>query len=311
MNSISLLVTGGSGMLGRALKQILPQAVYLSRQDADLRNLPEVLQLFEKSRPSHVIHLAASIGGVKANKNNNLEFLSNNLMIDTNVLHAAVRHKTQRLLAVLSGCSYSFYEERATTERDLHDGLPFEGNLGYGYAKRVLDVHCHLVKEQYGLEFGTITPVTMFGPYDNFDLEEGHVVGALIHKCLLAKGASAEFEVWGDGTAVRQFVYAPDVAKLLAELLLRKETDGIIVAADEGIAVKDLAETIARIIGFKGPIKYDDSRPVGLQRKVLQSERFSQMFPAFQFTPMEEALSATVDWFRKSLTSSLTGTTQS
>ena len=287
-------------MLGQALREVLPQAVYLSSRDADLRNLPEVLQIFEKFRPSHVIHLAARLGGVKANEDKNVEFLTNNLMIDTNVLQAAASYKTQRLLAVLSGCSYAFYEDQVTTEQDLHTGMPFEGNLGYGYAKRVLDVHCRLVKKQHGLEFGTITPATMFGPYDNFDLEEGHVIGALIHKCLTAKVASAEFEVWGDGTAVRQFVYAPDVAKVLADLLHRKETGTIIVAPDEGITIKALAETIARIVDFKDPIKYDHSRPAGLQKKVMQSECFSRIFPAFHFTPLEEALSATVDWFRKS-----------
>jgi GDP-L-fucose synthase len=212
---------------------------------------------------------------------------------------------------MLSGCAYAFYDDRFTSEEDLHESLPFEGNLGYGYAKRVLDVHCRLIHKQYGLDYGTVTPVTMFGPHDNFDLEEGHVIGALIHKCLIAKETSGTFEVWGDGSAVRQFVYAADVARVLVELLDRKETGSIIIAPDEGISIQVLVETIAAIIQFDGPIRYDDSRPVGLQKKVMQNKRFSKIFPAFPFTPLDESLAMTVQWFSESLTNTLTETAQS
>ncbi|MDA2936730.1 NAD-dependent epimerase/dehydratase family protein [Acidobacteria bacterium AH-259-A15] len=289
-------------MLGRALRKCLPDAVYLSSRDADLRNPPQVLQIFERFRPSHAIHLAARVGGVKANDEENVEFLTDNLMINTNVLHAARVYGTRRLLSVLSGCSFSFCDHRVTTEKDLHEGLPFEGNLGYGYAKRVLDIHCRLIQRQYGLKFGTITPVTMFGPHDNFELEGAHVVGALIHKCFIAKATGGDLEVWGDGTAVRQFVFVLDIARVLAELLFRKETANMIVSPDEGISVRELAERIARIVDFKGPIKYDASGPVGVHHKVMLSERFEQMFPDFEFTPIDEALAATVEWFGKSFT---------
>lgn len=298
-------------MVGRALREILPEAVYLSSQDADLSNPDEASKVFEDIRPSHVIHLAASLGGVKANENRNVEFFTNNLRIDTNVLRAAVAHKTQRFLGVLSGCAYAFYPDRITSEEDLHEGLPFAGNLGYGYAKRVLDVHCRLIHQQHGLDFGTVTPVTMFGPHDNFDLEEGHVIGALIHKCLIAKKTSGTFDIWGDGSAVRQFVYAADVAGVLAELLDRKETGSIIIAPDEGISIKTLAEKVAATIHFDGLIQYDDSRPVGLQKKIMHSKRFSEIFPAFPFTTLDESLAVTVQWFRESLANTLTGAAES
>ena len=298
-------------MVGKALRGILPQATYLSSQDADLRNPAEALKVFEEIRPSQVIHLAASVGGVKANQEHNVEFFTDNLSIDSNVLRAAVIHKTPRLLAVLSGCSYAFFEDHPTSEENLHEGLPFAGNLGYGYAKRVLDVHCRLITEQYPFDYGTVTPVTMFGPHDNFDLEEGHVIGALIHKCLIARETSGTFEIWGDGSAVRQFVYAADVARILTDLLNLRETGGIIIAPDEGISIKALAEKIAGIIQFEGPIRYDDTYPVGLQKKVMNSGRFSDTFPDFQFTPLDESLNLTIKWFLETWTHTATGITES
>ena len=308
---MSILVTGGSGMLGRALEEILPEATYLSSRDTDLTNPNEALKIFEEIRPSQVIHLAASVGGVKANRDHNVEFFTHNLKIDANVLRAAVTHETPRLLALLSGCAYAFYEDRVTFEEDLHEGLPFEGNLGYGYAKRVLDVHCQLIRRQYQWDYETVTPVTMFGPHDNFDLEEGHVIGALIHKCLIAKETSGTFNIWGDGSAVRQFVYAGDVARLLVDMVGRQKSGNVIIAPDEGIRIRDLAEKIAELIHFDGPIEYDDSRPVGLQKKVMQSKRFSETFPAFRFTPIDESLALTLQWFRESWTHTPTGTTES
>ncbi len=293
------------------MQEILPEATYLSRRDADLTNPDEALKTFEEIRPSQVIHLAASVGGVKANRDHNVEFFTNNLRIDANVLQAAVTSETPRLLALLSGCAYAFHEDRATFEEDLHEGLPFEGNLGYGYAKRVLDIHCRLISKQYQWDYETVTPVTMFGPHDNFDLEEGHVIGALIHKCLIAKETSGAFNIWGDGSAVRQFVYAGDVARLLVDMVGSRESGNVIVAPDEGISIQRLAEKIAKLIHFDGPIQCDDSRPVGLQRKVMQSKRFSESFPAFRFTPIDESLALTIKWFRESWTRTPTGTTES
>lgn len=303
---MSILVTGGSGMVGKALQKILPDAAYISRNDADLRNPDETSKIFKEIRPSQVIHLAASVGGVKANAKHNIQFFTDNLRIDTNVLQTATTNKIERLLAILSGCSYAFYDNSPTFEEDLHKGLPFEGNLGYGYAKRVLDVHCQLINKQYRFDYGTVTPVTMFGPHDNFDLEEGHVIGALIHKCLLAKETSGTFTVWGDGNAVRQFVYVDDVARVLVNLLDYKKTASAIIAPDTGISVSTLVNKIAKIVDFEGPIQYDHSQPVGLQKKILQSRSFSEIFPGFEFTPIDESLTATIKWFRESFNKNIT-----
>lgn len=298
-----ILVTGGSGLLGHSLRAVLPDALYLSSKDCDLRNLPDVIRLFEKQKPTHVIHLAGRVGGVRENDAKNADFLTDNLLLNTNVLHAAQRHGVRRLLSLLSSCCYPFFEDRPTTEKNLHAGLPYEGNLGYGYAKRALEIQTRLFVNQYGVHYATLTPVTMFGPHDHFSVD-GHVIGALIQKCAAAKKTGGTLEVWGDGSAVRQFVYAPDVARILSDLIFRENTGNCIITPDNGISIKNLADLIIRTAGFTGPVRFDPSKLQGLRKKVLQSENFCRLFPNFTFTPMPEAVAQTVAWYRKSSRSS-------
>ncbi len=258
--SAPVLVTGGTGMLGRALREFLPRAVYLSGSDHDLRDLSETMAVFRTWKPASVVHLAARVGGVKENAAHNVEFLVDNIQINTNVLHAAAVHGVHRLITTLSTCCYPFFPDRATTEEDIHSGLPYDGNLGYGYAKRALDVHVRLANRQLGVRWQAITPVTMYGPHDNFSPEDGHVVGALIAKAVQAAESGGAVDVWGDGSAVRQFVYAPDVARVIVRLLDRDDTDGLIVAPDAGVTIRELAETVAAAAGdasrSDGPPRY-------------------------------------------------------
>ncbi len=294
----TILVTGGNGMMGRTLQPLLPDAIYLSRKDGDLRRTDDVDQLFAAHRPTHVVHLAARVGGVKENAQFNAEFLSDNLLIDANVLAAARRAGVNRVLTLLSACAFPFRPDRPSTEGDLHTGLPYEGNLGTGMAKRVLEVQCRLMSTQDGISCTTLTPVTMYGPHDRFDAENSHVVGALIHKVVRSMETGEPFQVWGDGSAVRQFVYAADVARILARLIDSDDTDHFIVAADDGMPIQTLAETIARMAGFAGQIKFLPKEPAGVPRKLLKSVRFHDIFPDFKFTPLEEGLRRTIEWYR-------------
>jgi len=294
---IEILVTGGGGLLGHAFKKIFPEAVFLTRKDGDLTDLGETKRLFEKFKPKRVLHLAAQVGGVKKNAAKNADLFSENILINTNVLNAARESGVSRLISILSSCVFSF-QDRPSTEDDLHHGMPFEGNLGYGYAKRMLDVQTRLLADQYGVKFSTITPVTMYGPYDDWDLEGGHVVASLIQKCFLAKQHNKSLEVWGSGKAVRQFVFAPDVARVLLKALdFFKGPDTVIVAADSGMTIADLAKQIAKAVGFKGPIVFNPDMPEGQRVKVIQSRRFTEEFPGFKFTPLEEGLKITTEWF--------------
>jgi GDP-L-fucose synthase len=293
-----LLVTGGTGMLGRALRPLCPEAVFVSSRECDLRERRDVVKLFRDVRPSQVIHLAARVGGVKANAEGNVELLESNAAIDTAVLGVAGEYRVQRLIAVLSSCAFPLYDDRPSTESDLHAALPYRGNLGYGFAKRLLDVHVRLAARDKGLSWSTLAPVTMYGPHDRFDPETGHVIGALFHRCRHAKLTGRPLTVWGSGEAIRQFVFVNDVARLLVGMLAHEAMpDTVIVAPDEGMTIRGLVEAVARAMEYEGRIWYDTSQPEGVRVKRLQSERFQNTFPAFAFTKLEDGLQETARWF--------------
>ncbi|HXT02301.1 MAG TPA: NAD-dependent epimerase/dehydratase family protein [Elusimicrobiota bacterium] len=293
-----VLITGAGGLVGHALRGLLPGARFAARADADLTDLAAVERLFEETRPEKVVHLAADVGGVKKNAARNADLLASNALINTHVLNVAARRGVSRLVSVLSSCAYAFYPDRPTTESDLHIGLPFAGNLGYGYSKRMLDVQTHLLAEQYGCRFSTITPATIFGPNDDWDLEDGHVLGSLIHKCFLAKRDGKPLEVWGSGRAVRQFVYSRDVARVLVAALDSFDGPGSTIVSDgPGITIGDLARAVARAMDFDGPIVFDASKPEGALVRVIKSEAFERRFPGFMFTRFEDALRETARWF--------------
>lgn len=304
-----ILVTGGGGLWGHALKKFCPGAVFLTRKDGDLTDPAEARRLFKTWKPVRVLHLAAAVGGVKKNAAQNADLFSENILINTNVLNAAREQGVSRLISVLSSCVFPFPDERPATEEDLHAGMPFEGNLGYGYAKRMLDIQTRLLWGQYGSKFSSLTPVTLYGPNDDWDLEGGHVVASLIHKCLLAQAHNKPLEVWGSGQAVRQFVFAPDMARLLLKALDSfSGPDTVVVAADLGITIAALARFIAKVMNFQGPIVFNPERPEGQKVKVIQSHRFSRDFPGFTFTPLEEGLRVTTQWFSEHYQDASVGT---
>lgn len=297
---VDLLVTGGSGLLGSALKQLCSEATYVTSRDCDLRDLGQTRALFERFKPRRVLHLAAQVGGVKSNVAHNADLYTENVQINTNVLSVAQQCRVSRLISVLSSCAFALYGDRNSTEDDLHVGMPFEGNLGYGCSKRMLDLHTRLLWKQYGCKFSTVAPVTMYGPHDNFDREDGHVIGSLIHKAVAAKATGEPLEVWGSGNAIRQFVYVQDVARvLLQELDAFDGPETVIVAPDAGVRISELAHGIAKAVGYLGPLVFDRNKPEGVLVKRVQSKRFAVRFPGFQFTVLQEGLTETITWFLK------------
>lgn len=293
-----LLVTGGSGLLGSALRELHPQAVFLTSADGDLRHVNEAKRLLEQIRPSTILHCAGLVGGVKANAAQNSRFFEDNTLINTSVLSAARRLRIPRLVSILSTCAFPMFSDRATTEDDLQAALPYDGNAGYGYAKRMLDLHTRLAANDEGLAWTTLTPVTMYGPHDSFDVEQGHVVGSLIRRCWDAKMTGAPYVVWGSGRAVRQFVFVRDVARAALDVAGRRpEPTTTIITPDSGITIKTLAETIAKVVGYTGQILFDQSQPEGVPIKRLHSAYFASRFPTFRFTDLRKGLEETVHWF--------------
>ena len=299
-----LLVTGGTGLLGSAIRKIRPDAIFLSRADGDLRDRSVAQRLLEEIRPGTILHLAGLVGGVKANAACNSRFFEDNALINTAVLSAARALEIQRVISFLSSCAFPLFSDRATTEDDLQAALPYDGNAGYGYAKRMLDLHTRLVAKEEGWKWTTLTPVTIYGPQDSFDPEGGHVVGSLISRCWAAKTTGTPYVVWGSGRAVRQFVFVDDVAKIAVDAIHRNvDSTTTIIAPDAGITIQTLAETIAAIIGYTGPVVYDRSQPEGVLVKRLHSMTFSARFPHCRFTSLRDGLEATVRWFIEHSTS--------
>jgi GDP-L-fucose synthase len=293
-----LLVTGGTGLLGSAIRKIHPDAIFLSREDGDLRDRSVAQRLLEEIRPAQVLHLAGLVGGVKANAANNSRFLEDNVLINTSLLSAARSLRIQRLVSLLSSCAFPLFSDRATTEDDLQTSLPFDGNAGYGHAKRMLDLHTRLVAKEEGWKWTTLTPVTLYGPRDSFDPEGGHVVGSLIRRCWAAKTHGTPYVVWGSGRAVRQFVFVDDVARIAVDATQRNlDSSTTIIAPDAGITIQTLAETIAAVMDYTGPILFDRNQPEGVPVKRLHSMTFSARFPDYRFTSLRNGLETTVRWF--------------
>ncbi|MDA1061291.1 MAG: NAD-dependent epimerase/dehydratase family protein [bacterium] len=305
----NLLITGGSGLLGSALKPLSHDAIFVDSQNADLRDLSQVRALFQKFRPSHVIHLAAKVGGVRANAEQNADLFTHNVQINTNVLGVACEMGVTRLISILSSCAFNLYPDQDSSEDDLHVKVPFEGNLGYGYSKRMLDIHTKLLCNQYGCRFSTIAPVTMYGPHDNFDVENGHVISSLLHKSILAKKQEKPLQVWGGGQAIRQFIYVEDVAKLLLEMLTCYDgPETTIIASDDGVTIRELVDEIVKSIGYEGMVEFDKTKPEGVLVKRLKSNKFDQQYPNFSFTPLQKGLQKTVEWFHQNIDSRILGT---
>jgi len=299
-----LLVTGGSGLLGSAVRELHPRAVFVTSADGDLRRPDVAKALLEKVRPSSLLHLAGLVGGVKTNAAQNSRFFEDNALINVSVLSAARELRIPRVVSILSSCAFPMFADRATSEDDLQTGLLYDGNAGYGHAKRMLDLHTRLAAKDEGLAWTTLTPVTMYGPHDSFDSEHSHVVGSLIQRCWNAKTMGTPYVVWGSGRAVRQFVFARDVARVALDAIERDlEPTTTIIAPDPGITIRSLAENIAVVMDYTGPILFDQSQPEGVLIKRIQSTCFTSRFPAFQFTVLRTGLAETIRSFAQQVSS--------
>jgi len=299
-----VLVTGGSGFLGGHLVGRLnamrcAQVAAPPSNEYDLREHADIVRLYRDTTPTLVIHLAAVVGGIGANRERPGEFFYDNLMMGAQLLHEAWKANIPKFVGIGTVCAYPKFAPVPFKEDDLWNGYPEETNAPYGLAKKMLLVQSQAYREQYGYNSIFLLPVNLYGPGDNFDPRSSHVIPALIRKCMdaVARGAD-QIEVWGDGSATREFLYVDDAAE---GILLASErynsSDPVNLGSGAEISIKDLVEKIAAAAGFKGRIVWDASKPNGQPRRRLDTSRAEARFGFVATTGFDQALRRTVEWY--------------
>jgi len=308
-----ILVTGGTGLVGKGIETFIStdqealnneEYIFLSSKDGDLKDRRAVEAIFEQHRPTHVIHLAAKVGGLFANMNQKVEFYRENVLINDNVMECCRIHGVKKLVSMLSTCIFPDKTSYPIDETMIHNGAPHDSNAGYAYAKRMIDVLNVCYKDQYGCNFTSAVPTNIYGPHDNFSIEGGHVIPGLIHKCYLAKQNGTDFTIWGSGKPLRQFIYSVDLAALTVwALRAYPETSPIILSVDEAaeVSIADVAYMVAEGMQFEGKIVFDASKADGQFKKTAANGKLRRYRPDFQFTSMAEGIRMTCEWFMENL----------
>lgn len=297
-------ITGGAGFLGShlvdAIKKHGGSDIYVARsKDYDLRDLAAIRRLLKEVNPNVVIHLAARVGGIGANRAHPAEFFYDNLIMGVQLLHESWRAKVGKFVAVGTVCAYPKFTPVPFKEENLWNGYPEETNAPYGLAKKMLLVQSQAYRAQYGFNSIYLLPVNLYGPGDNFDLESSHVIPALIRKCIEAKERGDDrIIVWGTGKPSREFLYVDDAAEGIM-LATERYNGGQPVNLGSGyeICIKDLAHMIARLTGFSGEVVFDPNKPDGQPRRTLDTSKAERLFGFRARTPLEEGLRRAIESF--------------
>jgi len=295
------LITGGGGFLGSHLVERLQadghDVVVARRRDYDLTHEREAARLFDDARPELVFHLAAEVGGIGANRANPGRYWYANLQMGVNMLEQSRVHDVRKVVITGTVCSYPKYTPVPFREENLWDGYPEETNAPYGVAKKALLVGAQSYREQYGLNTIFLMPANLYGPRDNFHETNAHVIADLIRK--FSAGAD-EVVLWGDGSPTREFLYVDDCAEGLALAAARYDgSEPVNLGAGKEISIRELAELVAKIVGFDGRIVWDTSMPNGQPRRSLDASRAKELFGFEARTPLRDGLEKTVAWYRE------------
>jgi GDP-L-fucose synthase len=306
-----VLVTGGAGFLGSFVIKALrargaAEIVAPRKVEYDLRRLEAVQALLRDAKPTLIIHLAATVGGIGANRAHPAEFFYDNLMMGVQLLHESWRAGVNKFVAIGTVCAYPKFTPVPFREEDLWNGYPEETNAPYGLAKKMLLVQSQAYRQQYGYNSIFLLPVNLYGPGDNFDLESSHVIPALIRKCVEARDKGEDTIVaWGDGSPTREFLYVEDAAEGIL-LAAERYNDSLPVNLGSAyeISIKELLQVIARLTGFEGEIVWDATKPNGQPRRKLETSRARMLFGFEAQTSFEQGLERTVDWYERNRTRS-------
>lgn len=301
-----IIVTGGAGFLGkfvtgglkkRGCRDILVPKI----EDYDLVSQSDINRMYDDMKPDIVIHLAAVVGGIGANREHPGEFFYKNLMMGVQLIEQGRLRNIEKFVAIGTVCAYPKFTPVPFREENIWDGYPEETNAPYGLAKKMLLVQSQSYRAQYGFNSIFLLPVNLYGPGDNFNPSSSHVIPALIKKCVDAIDEGADhIDCWGTGSASREFIYVADAAEgILLATEHYNSSDPVNIGAGFEIKIKDLAEMIARLTGFSGEIRWDSSKPDGQPRRRLDVSKAKTYFGFEAKTPFEKGLKNTIDWYRK------------
>ena len=296
-----IVVTGGSGMVGRSLKKILPEAIYLSSKDYDLTSEKGVAQMYHDLNPTVVIHLAAKVGGIIDNIDKPGEYFTDNILMNTLLVEYARHYGVVRFIGILSTCIYpDKTDSYPMSEEMLHLGPPTPTNFSYGYAKRSLAVQIEAYNNQYGTKYQYLTPCNLYGEYDKFG-DNSHFVAALIKKIHQAKVSGEDkITLFGTGKPLRQFMHSDDLAKIIKACLEEEVYDSFNVATDQNVSIDDIARTALRACDATHlKIEYDSSKPDGQFRKDVSTDKLKIIFPGFKATRLYHGIGSTYSILRQ------------
>ncbi|HNY83256.1 MAG TPA: GDP-L-fucose synthase [Anaerolineaceae bacterium] len=301
-----ICVTGGAGFLGthliNRLKKSGAKDIFIpTYPEYDLVKSEDIARMYEEARPDVVIHLAAHVGGIGANREKPAEFFYDNLMMGVQLMHQGWQRGVEKFVAIGTICAYPKYTPIPFREEDIWNGYPEETNAPYGLAKKMLLVQSQAYREQYGWNSLFLVPVNLYGPGDNFNPASSHVIPALIKKCVEARDAGEkEIVAWGDGSPTREFIYVEDAAEGIVLATERyNSSDPVNIGSSFEISIKDLTELIARLTGFEGEIRWDTTKPNGQPRRKLNVSRARERFGFEAKVPFEEGLKRTIAWYEE------------
>ncbi|WP_242371194.1 GDP-L-fucose synthase family protein [Anaeromyxobacter sp. SG26] len=303
-----VVITGGAGFLGsfvvEELRQRGAREIFVPRsRDYDLVTMEAVQRLYADAKPTLVIHLAARVGGIGANRDNPGKFFYDNLMMGVQLIEVGRQVGLRKLVALGTICAYPKFCPVPFKEDDIWNGYPEETNAPYGLAKKMLLVQSQAYRQQYGFNSSVLFPVNLYGPRDNFDLHTSHVIPALIRKCVEARErGDKRIVVWGTGGASREFLHVRDAAEGIVEAAEKYDkSDPVNLGAGFEIKIRDLVPLVARLCRFDGEIVWDTSKPDGQPRRMLDTSRAEREFGWKARIPFEDGLRETVEWYEKNL----------
>ena len=298
-------VTGGDGFLGknvvRQLRERGAKEIFVPLiKDYNLVEPNDVMRVLEDAKPDVIIHLAAHVGGIGANREHPAEFFYDNLMMGVQLMHQAWKRGVEKFVAIGTVCAYPKFTPVPFKEDDIWNGYPEETNAPYGLAKKMLLVQAQSYRQQYGYNAIFLLPVNLYGPGDNFNPKSSHVIPALIRKCIEAQeSGQSEVQIWGDGSPTREFLFVEDAARGIVMASEKyKGAEPVNLGSGFEISIKDLAGLIARLTGFQGKLVYQTDQPNGQPRRALDITRAQQMFGFKAQVDFEEGLQKTIEWFR-------------